>query len=902
MAASLGEAVVEVGADTSRFKSEVQKGVNDAVSNASKSMQNLGSKMSSVGKKMTVGITAPLVGIGVAAAKTAGEFESTMNVLQANTGASGKEMSNLSALAKKLGADTVFSANEAADAMLELAKGGFSQAEIAGGTVQSVMALAATEGMELATTAEVIANNMNAFGISANNAAMIADTLAAGSAASTASVSSLAEGLSNVGGQARNFGLDLQDTVGVLAAFDQNAIRGAEGGTALNSLLTKLSAPTKKAAAAMKEYGIEITNQDGSFKSITKIAGEFSRGLGDLSDEERARAVTTIAGSYGQRALNVLMKEGESGMKKYAKETRQTGVAQKLADARMKGMAGAVEQMRGAMETAALTIGEALAPTIVKVADFIGMLAEKFTTLPTGVQRVVVVFAAVAAAMGPVLIIVGTLISSIGTIIGVFGGLSLAVAAPVAAVVLLVGALGVLLYKSEDARAAMVKAFEAIKAAVLPAVKEIAAIFTGTLIPAFIKIQPVLQKVGEALLTIFAGAVVGVIQGFVKMVVGAFNVIGGVVKVISGVLAGDWSKAWEGVKQIFTGALGALLGMVQAWFSPLLAVFRARFQRLMNFLTASWNVIKGIFSAALSGITTALSVVTQILTAPFRVAFSALLTLVHNSWVAVRAVFGTVLKSIRVVVGIYFRAYRAVIVRVMRGIQVAISTAMNAARKVVATVSGAILKVIRGSWNAVRGATTKAWGAIRSSVTKVVGGLSGIVSKGFSKVVTVVSTIPGRLRNLSSKFGAAGKAVIGAFINGLSRAGSFATDFASSIWNAVRTAINAGIDKLNNLLEFDFKVKGIGIHVNAPDIGHLAKGTDNWRGGLSIVGEKGPELVNLPKGSRVSTAKETQQMLGGRGLPSKMILRVGARDFVAYVEEIADDRIDAADSLAWQGA
>lgn len=467
--ASLGEAVVEVGADTSRFRTQTQEGVNSALASASATMQKVGGGMTAVGRKLTLGVTAPLLGIAYASIKTAGEFESTMNVLQANSGASAKEIQHLSDLAKQLGADTVFSANEAADAMLELSKGGFKTAEIAAGGVQATMALAATEGMNLADAATVIANNMNAFSIKAKDAGTIADTLAAGSAASTASVTSLSEGLQNVGSTARNFGMSLQDTVGTLAAFDQNAIRGAEGGTALNSLLSKLAAPTKKAQEALDQYGISLTDRNGEFKTITELAGQFQQKLGGLTDKEKAHAVQTIAGTFGQKALNALIKEGADGIGKYVEEVGKQGVAQELADARMKGTQGTIEKMNGALETAALAIGTALAPAITQIAEVVTDLADRFTQLSPGVQTAIVAFAGVAAVLGPLLIISGSVISAIGTIGAAIGGISLAVAAPIAAVVALVAAIALLIYKSKSARDQIASAWSNFKDTVGPA-------------------------------------------------------------------------------------------------------------------------------------------------------------------------------------------------------------------------------------------------------------------------------------------------------------------------------------------------------------------------------------------------------------------------------------------------
>ena len=154
-------------------------GFAGAFKRAGDKMQEVGDSISSFGRKMTLGVTLPIVGIGVAAVNIQKDFEQSMNALAVMTGAPQKELEKLSDLAKQMGADTVFSAGEAAAAMLELAKAGFNPAQISGGALQSTMALAATEGLGLADAATIVTQAMNAFGIKAKDSAVAVDILAA---------------------------------------------------------------------------------------------------------------------------------------------------------------------------------------------------------------------------------------------------------------------------------------------------------------------------------------------------------------------------------------------------------------------------------------------------------------------------------------------------------------------------------------------------------------------------------------------------------------------------------------------------------------------------------------------------------------------------------------------------
>jgi phage-related protein len=147
------------------------------------------------------------------------------------------------------------------------------------------------------------------------------------------------------------------------------------------------------------------------------------------------------------------------------------------------------------------------------------------------------------------------------------------------------------------------------------------------------------------------------------------------------------------------------------------------------------------------------------------------------------------------------------------------------------------------------------------------------VGEGAAFIVDKIRGIPDRLRGLVGGFRSAGAALIGAIADGIKNAGGFASDFAGQIWSAVKSAINSGIAQLNNALEFSIKVGPKSIGVNPPDIGYLARGTNNWRGGLAVVGEEGPELVNLPRGSQVMSHRQSMGAMRGMGSEQPIIVQ-----------------------------
>jgi TP901 family phage tail tape measure protein len=362
---AIGGVVLQFSADTAKARRDIDKltrslkGVSDTEGTMGK-LGKLGKAgLLAVGAGAAAGVYG-LARLATAAITTAADFEQSQNILQASLGATGADMEKLSDLAKQLGTSTSFSAMDASNAMIELAKAGLSTKQIMGGAVAASMALAATEGMALADAATTIANTMAQFGIKAKDAATVADILAAGSVASTASVESLAEGLKYVGSTASGLGVPLSDVVTALAALEQAGLGGSMGGTSLNEYMTRLVKQTPKAAAEMERLGLSFIDANGEMLPINESLALLAAELDGMGSAERQRVLTTIFGERGRRAAQNLLQLGTEGWAALNQQILQTGVAAEMADARTKGFWGAIERLQGAWETLKITLGTPL--------------------------------------------------------------------------------------------------------------------------------------------------------------------------------------------------------------------------------------------------------------------------------------------------------------------------------------------------------------------------------------------------------------------------------------------------------------------------------------------------------------------------------------------------------------
>ena len=406
MAIELGVAYLSLVPSMKGFAPSVAKtlGATEVVaaSAGAKQGKKFGSGFAKGVKGMRTGALALATGIGALVASSVNlekQFSQSMNMIGANTGAPAKELDKLKKLAIDLGASTSFSANEAADAMLELAKSGLTPATIQSGALAGTLQLAAAGGTSLESAATIASNALNTFNLKGKDMASISAALAGGANASTASVESLGQALQQVGPGAKNAGLNLNDTVGVLAAFDNAGIKGSDAGTSLKTMLTRLVPTTKKARNAMKDLGLKFTDAHGSFLPITEIAQRLQDKMSGLSEAERTTAMATIFGSDATRAATVLMEEGSKGVNKYIKATKDKGAAEKAAEARMSGTAGALERLSGAWETFRLQIGLKVAPVVQMAADKLGGLLDLLGDNSDTVIKAGLVLAGFAAAV-----------------------------------------------------------------------------------------------------------------------------------------------------------------------------------------------------------------------------------------------------------------------------------------------------------------------------------------------------------------------------------------------------------------------------------------------------------------------------------------------------------------------
>lgn len=335
-----------------------------------------------VGQALLVAGAAMGAMVALSVAKAA-EFDRAMSQTSAAVMATREEQEALSEAALEAGADTAYSASEAAAAEEELAKAGIEVADIVRGSLTGALSLAAAGQLEVARSAEIMATTLKQYRLPAAEAGHVSDLLAAGAGKAQGSVDDLAQALQYVGPVTAGLKISVEETTGALALFAANGQLGERAGTGLRGVLMSLTAPSKIAAATMEEYGVQIFNADGSMKSLAEVAQQLQGAFGGLTEKERSNALGRIFGNEQITAARVLYEGGAKAITEWTDKVNDAGYAERQAAQRTDNLIGDLERLGGAFDTTFIKQGtgandvlRGLVQTVEGAVDWFGQLPD----------------------------------------------------------------------------------------------------------------------------------------------------------------------------------------------------------------------------------------------------------------------------------------------------------------------------------------------------------------------------------------------------------------------------------------------------------------------------------------------------------------------------------------------
>jgi TP901 family phage tail tape measure protein len=361
-----------------------------------------------VGKGML--ITGGLVAAGLGlAVKASMEFQAQMAQVKSLSGATAAQMRQLTDAAKTQGSQFGFSAKQVAEAETELVKAGISVTDMLDGGLKGALVLAADGQMNVADATQIAASAMTIFQLKGKDIPHIADLLAAGADKALGSVGDLGQALTSGGTVAAQFGWSIEQTVGTLAEFAQNAQIGERGGTLLRQMLLQLVQPSTQAAAIMKQYGFSINDANGNMVDSATLAGRLKASFGDLSPAVRNHALAVIFGAHAIQGANILMKDGADVNANWVKSVNDSGFAAKQAAGKMDSLAGDVQKMKAAFQNALIDTGDQATGALRSMAKGATELLNAYNALSPGTKTLIVDLGLVVA--------VGTLVGGTALVV-----------------------------------------------------------------------------------------------------------------------------------------------------------------------------------------------------------------------------------------------------------------------------------------------------------------------------------------------------------------------------------------------------------------------------------------------------------------------------------------------------
>jgi TP901 family phage tail tape measure protein len=714
-------------------------------------LKTVGDNISSAGQKL-LPVTAGVTALGTAAVSTAANFESSMSQVQATMGITKDAMSTvngesvntmdtLSALAKKMGSETAFSASECAEALNYLALAGYDTQQMCD-TLPTVLNLAAAGGIDLAAASDMVTDAMSALGMGVDEAGTMVDQMAKTASTTNTSVAQLGEGILTIGATAKTVKggtAELNTALGILA---NNGIKGAEGGTHLRNVILSLQNPTDKAAACMEQLGLDVYDSEGNMRSLNDILGDLNTSMDGMTAAEKSNIIGQIFNKTDLSSVNALLANTETTWDELQQSIIDSGgAAQQMADTQLDNLQGQITILKSALEGLAISFGELLLPAIKMIVGWVQKFVDWLNGMDEGTKKVITTVALLAAALGPVLIVVGKVVSAVGTIMtivpkvaGVINTVKTAFAALnttmlanpifliIAAITALVAAFIYLWNTNEDFRQFWINLWENVKEVAIAIWEAIKNFFTA----AWEAISSTAQAVWNGIKDFFSGL-------------------------------------WEGIKTIFSTVVEVIKTIITTHFN----IYK-------TIITTVLNAIKTVFTTVWNGIKT---VVTTVVT--------AIQTFITTAWNAIKNTVTTVLNAIK-----------TVITTVWNAIKSAVTTVVNVIKNVISTVWNGIKNTVSTVVNGIKNTVSTVFNNIKSSISGTMGNIVSVIKSGFNNAISFITSLPSKALQW-------GKDMIMGIVNGIKSCIGAVGDAVSSVANKIKSFLHFSVPDEGPLTDYE---------------------------------------------------------------------------------------------------
>lgn len=804
--------------------SAVDRGFSSAMDKAATATKSLGTtvqeKMSGIGKAVTIA-GAATTAMGVSALKGYGTFEQSLNQAAVIAGGTAKDIDGLADVANRMGAELPLSAQDAADAMVAMARDGASINTIKK-EFPAIAKAATAAGADLQTTASVVQQSMNIWGDSLKSPEQAAGILVQVANQSNASIESMQEALASVGPTAANAGYSMQDTANAIGLLTNKGMSSARAADNLNHAIIQMQSPTKKSREYMEQLGISFRDSEGKMKPIPQIAGELSQALKGLGKEQQDTALKVMLGQDGMRVMQNLMRSvadetdntatswnaASKAIEKYAGSTEKSNKnLDKQAVEMQKNIGSSLEQLGGSWDN---LVKKSMSGAKKINGSYIGMANKAVdwaTKSNSAIAQATRGFIGLSPVIGSAMTAVGGFLTNAQKIGGALSGGISATKAFGSGVSTFMSVSKALIGVAKGSQAALL-ALQAMantsKIAKAGLIAYNAVVKVGTAIQVafnavmalnpFILIGVAIAAVIAVLVLFFTKTKLGqqIWQGFVSWLSNAWNTLKELASVvwntISEIISSVVEKIkpiWNTIVEFFSNLWNTIVTIAtNTWNSfvegvaPIIESFKNLWNSLVEFFSVLWEQIIDVATPIWNVLVIVITTVWEQIKMIVQAAITILSSIIQAGLSVIQAVWSAVWDVIVALLTTIWDQAKIIIQTALSVISTIIQTAMSLISTIWNAIWNTIVNIVSTVWNIISTVISTVINVIANIIKAVTAAIKGDWTGVWEAIKSIVSTIWDGI-----------KAVVTTAINGVSTAIRIVLNAIKSIWSAVWNSI-----------------------------------------------------------------------------------------------------------------
>lgn len=876
--------------------SAVDSSFSSGFASASTTLGNFSQRMSSLssnvpGAVKTIGASMMAVGaattaMGVKSLKSYGQFEQSLNQAAVVAGGTAKDISGLSDVANKMGADLPLDAQQCADAMVEMARNGASVGQIKE-QFPPIAQAATAAGADVKATAGTVQEAMNIWGDSLKSPQQAAAILVQTANASNASIEDMGQALATIGGTASNAKIGMQTITEAIGLLTNKGFSASQASLDLNHAILQMQAPSNIAKKAMDSLGVSFTDASGKLKSFPTILNELNTAMKNLSPDEKAAKLKAMFGASGMQAILPLMdsvknktNDAKVSWDAYAREQDKASGSTKRATASLKEQANEmqknigsnIEQLGGNWESLRNKSMQSVQNINGAMITNANNMLTWATNSNSATAQFIRGFIGLSPAIGQAVTGIGTflfnldhIINGISLVSKAFSGLFTFLAANpfvaiIAAIALVVAGLTWFFTQTKTGRA-MWAGFVSWLKGLWQGLVQVASTVWNAIVQVWNGAVSIVKGAWNGIASFFSGLWSGIVavaksvwQGLVSFFSPLINAIASIWRGLTTIVNNVWrsfltgmqpvisaiKNYWSALTEFYRTLWQGIVAVARVIWMGLVAVFRvvynlsiAVWRPIIAFFRVLWTgivaVARGIWNGLVAVFRTIVNIIRAIwrpISAFFRILWQGIVIITRTVWNQIRLYISTVFKNIQVVI----RAGMAIIRTVFSAGWRVLTTVVSAVWEMITTiVSGAINAVagiIRAITAVIRGNWSGAWNAIKGVIQTVWDTIKSVVQTGINAVQNIVQTVMNAVKSVFS-----------------------------TVWNAIKNLFTNGVNFIKNAMHIDLFAQGQAIMNSLLNgLKSIWTNVTNFVGGIGkwIKEHKGPlpydEQLLIPAG------------------------------------------------------